>query len=296
MSPLDLPALGLLEIKDNIKNNARHYWSLDGNVNGWTHTGRKYIGLIPFLGSITTGALPVLTTLWTDERVLLPISMSVCDFLRDPDAEASDVLHPFHQLTSLRVGFGRIADADAGTILDLCDPAKLTQFGFEWNWQAFGEDEVCHFCFLRSCIFTLRYQLLSPALLKHLSRFPLLADIHILFPRPETERSLDDLTTDPHTIADVAALFSCNPHIQCVGIGNSVVWERGHNSSTPILVCDGVRPPDPSVSRFFHAGYMLNAVEPEGRRVGADNIAPSRLELGEEIEQLRDVLKHIVAT
>jgi hypothetical protein len=116
--------------------------------------GRAYHGLVPlFLGSIYSGSLSNLTSLWVDERVLAVPGWTVQSLLgpksKDKDTEeegriawVDSLRAALGQLESLRVGFGALTDIDAGLILDLCDPAKLTQFSFEWNWRMYGRNEV----------------------------------------------------------------------------------------------------------------------------------------------------------
>ncbi|KAJ6560339.1 hypothetical protein B0H19DRAFT_114002 [Mycena capillaripes] len=295
LSPLDFPALTHLEIKDNTRNTLRYYWDRADNLRRWEHRGRIYTELVTsFLGAIHTGALTKLTTLWVDEKVLVPAGLSVQDLLgvdddtgsSFPPAESAhhalwkDALGTaLKQLESLRVGFGAITHIDAGLILGLCDPTKLTQFGFEWNWSEYARDEP-----------------ISVELLAHLSRFLELTDVHILFPRPETHLpGTPDPVVDTRTLSDVASIFQCNAHICRVGIGNSVVWER-HPSEGPsaiLLVSDGSIAPNPAASKFYHAGYMPRY--DSAHADDSDNAIPSRPIRSREIEQLRDLLERIMA-
>ena len=48
----------------------------------------------------------------------------------------------FERLESLRVGFGAMDEVEVGLILDCCSRSKLRQFGFHWNWQAYGREDV----------------------------------------------------------------------------------------------------------------------------------------------------------
>ncbi|KAJ7184681.1 hypothetical protein C8R46DRAFT_465326 [Mycena filopes] len=288
LSPFDFPVLSFLQVKDNTRNAARHYWKT-ADDEGWYPDGRTYPGLVPsFLGGINSGALPNLTALWVDECVLLPSpSISIQHLLASvlpPSAahESIDVVSwteslkaTLAQLESLRVGFGAIDVGDAEAILELCDPQKLTQFGFEWNWWEYEHDEP-----------------LAPGLLDQLSRFPKLTDVHILFPRPETHLAgLPDPKIDALTLADVGAVFRCNATISRVGIGNSLVWERHPVDPDDILlVSDGSVAANPAVPRFFHAGYLAR----QDSRDIADNAVSPRPKRGEEIEQLRDLLQRIV--
>ncbi|KAJ7457615.1 hypothetical protein B0H11DRAFT_207309 [Mycena galericulata] len=283
LSPLDFPALSRLEIKDHARNTERHYWDPKDNHLRWKHPGRAYLGLVPsFLGSIRTGHLPKLSSLWVDEKVLLLPHPSAQDLLDITSGDPENTLWTqalgaaFGQLESLRVGFGPITHLTAGLILDLCDPNRLTQFGFEWKWSDYGRDES-----------------ISTDLLAHLSRFPKLSDVHILFPRPQTQlNGLPDPIVDATTLTDVASIFWCNESISRVGIGNSVVWERHPlaGASAILLVSDGSAAPDTAVSKFFHAGFM-----PKGPAAGqSDNTTPPRPDRREEIEQLRDLLERIL--
>lgn len=156
LSPLDFPVLSHLDIKDNTRNTLRHYWDRGDDPQRWEHEGRTYSGLVPsFLGSMRTGSLPKLRSLWVDEKMLLPPGFSVQDLLeidavpsptKDSPTEESlwtEVLGTaFERLESLRVGFDPITHVESGLILNLCNPEKLTQFGFAWNWFEYGRDEV----------------------------------------------------------------------------------------------------------------------------------------------------------
>ncbi|KAJ7083247.1 hypothetical protein C8R44DRAFT_822601 [Mycena epipterygia] len=280
LSPLDFPALARLEIKDNSRNTARHYWLPADNHLRWEDKGRTYHGFVPvFLRSILTGSLVHLTSLWVDEQILISPNIPVQDLLDGKSEESKNVLWretlraTFGQLESLRVGFGAITHIEASLILGLCDPTKLTQFGFEWNWWHYGPDEP-----------------ISAELLGCLSQFPKLTDVHILFPRPETWQlsGLPNLV-DARTLSDVISIFRSNETICRIGIGNSMVWER-HPSAEPsrlLLVSDGSAAPNPGVPKFFHAGFLFSE-DP------SDNAIPPRPVRGEEIEQLRDLLQRIV--
>ncbi|KAJ7744125.1 hypothetical protein B0H16DRAFT_1560271 [Mycena metata] len=308
LSPRDFPALCLLEVKDRVRNTAKHYWQpWDDKLGAWNREGRSYTGLVPrFLGAMDAGALPNLTSLWLDERVLLPpnyrISVQVLlagapllpprpssPTLWPPppseepiniEAWAESLRPPFAQLASLRVGFGAIDHLDAAVILDLCDPQKLTQFGFEWKWTEYYREE-----YFTDDPIDLR-------LLDQLRRFPKLTDVHILFPRPETKLSgLPDPDIDAVTLHDIASIFGCNSAICRVGIGNSLVWER-HPSvpSEIILVSDASVPSNPAVPKFYHAGYL--ARDPSGDIW--DNAVPPRPDRKAEMEQLTNLLQRIV--
>ncbi|KAJ6533214.1 hypothetical protein B0H19DRAFT_1272605 [Mycena capillaripes] len=163
------------------------------------------------------------------------------------------------QLESLRVGFG-VVDAQEA-------------------WPQYG-----------------RYDPISPELLAHLARFPQLTDVHILFPRPETQVSgAPNPVVDPRTVNDVASIFRSNSTICRIGIGNSVVWERCGEPPGILLVSDGSSVPNPAVPRFYHAGHMAK-YDPADEIPWAqgDNTTPLRPRRGEEIGQLRDLLKRIL--
>ncbi|KAJ7250123.1 hypothetical protein B0H12DRAFT_1072140 [Mycena haematopus] len=298
LSPSDFPALSRLEIKDNTRNTSRYYWDL--KPNSWERPGRAYFGLVsPFLGSISTGSLPKLNRLWVDEKSLLPPALIPLDEMdpifplwavhklpknaQDSSGELNMVAWwealraAFKQLESLRVGFGAMTHLDTERILGFCDPSKLTQFGFEWDWSKYGRDEP-----------------LSLALLAQLSRFPKLTDVHILFPRPETHLpGTPDPFVDDQTLSDVQSIFEHNGRICRVGIGNSVVWERHPlEASAILLVSDGSIVPNPGVSKFYHAGFMPKRLQLDVDN--SDNAIPPRPARGKEIEQLRDLLQRII--
>ncbi|KAF8215239.1 hypothetical protein K438DRAFT_1800938 [Mycena galopus ATCC 62051] len=184
----------------------------------------------------------------------------------------------FRQLGSVRVGFGAMTHLDVGAVLALCDPAKLAQFGFEWDWIYYGRDQP-----------------ISTELLEHLSRFPKLTDVHILFPRPETQfPGTPDPTVDAQTLSDVLAIFQCNASICRVGISNSVIWERHpSDASTVLLVSDGSLAPNPAVPKFYHAGFMPKRLELDSDN--SDNAIPPRPVRSREIEQLKELLHKIIA-
>ncbi|KAJ7268445.1 hypothetical protein C8J57DRAFT_1325158, partial [Mycena rebaudengoi] len=302
--PLDLVDRNLLTSLTIDVRHRRHYWESAGDSRRHGREGRVYHGLVPsFLGAIDIGALPNLTTLWVDEQVLLPRGISVQNLLATlppspsppsspsaslPHSSPSTPSEPINilnwtrslratlaQLDSLRVGFGAIDHIGAEVILDLCDPQKLVHFGFEWGWSEYLiDDPIAH------------------GLLDQLSRFPKLTDVHILFPRPETQISgLPDPNIDAQTLDDVASIFGCNGSISRVGIGNSLVWERRPSEPSGILlVSDGSIAANPAVPRFYHAGYMSKHRNEDLWR----NAIPRRPDRGAEIEQLRSLLEKIV--
>ncbi|KAK6992648.1 hypothetical protein R3P38DRAFT_151134 [Favolaschia claudopus] len=298
MSPSEFPALSHLEIKDDNgnANPGRVKWDVVDADNDSDHRGRYFAGLVPqFLPS-----LPNLTSLWVDECVLLPgnaiddswaAHYKFCTVTElwdsssthynetDKAAWRASLREILGRLESLRVGFGLMDDVEVGLILDCCDPTKLREFGFAWYWKKYGRDEP-----------------ISPKLLGHLSRFPKLTDIHILFPRPEIHSSgAPNPLVDPRTAQDVAAIFASNGSISRVGIANSMLWERCVGDPGFVLVSDGSEVPNPAVSRFYHAGYMTK-YDPDKRKpwIHYDNDTPMHPRRGEEIGELRDLLKRIL--
>ncbi|KAJ7259651.1 hypothetical protein C8J57DRAFT_489971 [Mycena rebaudengoi] len=286
VSPVDLPSISLLEIKDSARNSDRHRWDVDLNDNSFRHRGRAYPGLVrSFLGGIPDGMLPQLKSLWVDEHVLVervPETRNVGSEQAGSTNEASwmNVIGPaLYQMESLRVGLGPINHTKADAILGTCDPTKLTQFGFEWDWRAYGRNEP-----------------LSSELLARLARFPKLTDVHILFPRPGTELPYSpDPPIDARTAADVASIFACNGSICRVGISNAVVWERHPSQHSGILlVSDGSAAPNPAVPKFYHAGFISTYSYEDPSFPDSDNTTPPRPVRSEEIEQLRDLLQRIM--
>ncbi|KAK7046522.1 hypothetical protein R3P38DRAFT_3307831 [Favolaschia claudopus] len=301
MSPSEFPALTHLEIKDDNgdANKIRVQWDVDSDNdsdNDSDHQGRFFAGLVPqFLPS-----LPNLTSLWVDECVLLPgaaiddswaAHYKFCTVTElwdnssthynetDKATWRAALREILGRLESLRVGFGLMDGVEVGLILDCCDPTKLREFGFAWYWKKYGRDEP-----------------ISPKLLGHLSRFPKLTDIHILFPRPDTRLSgAPNPDVDPRATQDVAAIFESNGSISRVGIANSIVWERCVGDPGFVLVSDGSEMPNPALSRFYHAGYMTK-YDPKNRTpwIHYDNNIPMRPRRGEEIGEMRDLLKRIL--
>ncbi|KAJ7056927.1 hypothetical protein C8F01DRAFT_1152781 [Mycena amicta] len=270
LSPNALPALRLLELKDNA-HNMRYLW--DANSDRFSHhPGRQYPGFVPtFLGA---GALTNLTHLWVDEQILVHPDQAYNVFRSDAPEDVlwvSALRMAFSQLVSVRVGFGPLNDGVVDFVFGLCDPKKLREFGFEWDWHAYGYDEA-----------------LSTKLLGCLTSFSLLTDIHFLFPRPTKEpKTLPYPATDPRTLTDISTIFAAHPNVSRVGVGNSILWER--HSPAPLLVSDGKNGPDASIPRFFQAGYMFCK-----SLYNADNYEPLRPERVEEIEEMRDLLKRIL--
>ncbi|KAF8191844.1 hypothetical protein K438DRAFT_1970224 [Mycena galopus ATCC 62051] len=279
-------ALTHLEIKDsNTSANRRLSW---GYVEGGPFERARYFpGIISFLN-----ALRNLSSLWYATAGSFLYRDPECAQYNGPDWD------PYHEdtrlvlslrdilsrLESLQVGFGAMDHTEVEHVLAACDPAKLRQFGFEWAWDKYGHADR-----------------ISPDLLVQLTRFPKLTDVHILFPRPETQVSgARDPTIDGMTLGDVTAIFACNASICRVGIRNSVVWERqcGPQSvgTAPgiIFIGDGSSAPNHAVPAFYHAGYMAKYRPGETFKVYDDKTTPLRPERGEEIEQLRDLLKRIL--
>ncbi|KAJ7037925.1 hypothetical protein C8F04DRAFT_1090650 [Mycena alexandri] len=291
LASTSFPVLSHLEIKDSISINEQRLEWAPRRSGGFESNGRSFPGLVErFLTSLGN-----LSRLWVDESVLLPPEnaspawdalQTFCSVRELWDSNSTS----FHtakkgswraalqttlsKLESLRVGFGLIDDTEAGLILGCCDPSKLRQFGFTWAWKEYGRDDP-----------------ISPELLAHLAKFSKLTDVHILFPRPETQVSgFPDPEIDPRTLGDVAAIFKCNGNICRVGFGNSVVFERGIGAG-PLLVSDGSSAPNPGVPKFYHAGHLANQDAEDG---GDDNTIPRRPRRAKEIAQLRDLLQRIL--
>ncbi|KAF7319561.1 hypothetical protein HMN09_00295700 [Mycena chlorophos] len=280
-----LPALRLLEVKDNAYNQ-RYYWIDDPHSTRHQmiyQRGRAYPGFVPcFLASIGTGALPNLTHLWVDEKILIGPTKTLIEFSRStkPDdlAWMATLRTAFARLVSVRVGFGPLDATSIDIVLNLLNPAILRDFGFEWDWHAFGRQDP-----------------LSPKLIAGLTRFPHLTDVHFLFPRPTSPRppagerttELPYPPSDPYTLAGVSAIFDAHSRVSRVGVGNSILWER--HVQGPLLVSDGKNGPNANVPRFFRAGYMY-AKDSEN----ADNYSPLRPVYREEINEMRELLKRIL--
>ncbi|KAJ7362250.1 hypothetical protein DFH08DRAFT_1073495 [Mycena albidolilacea] len=320
LAPANFPALRHLEITDvNIRaNSQRLSWeSEEVGLNGPYGSGARFFsGLVQrFLC-----ALPCLTSLWVDEQALIPTKSEGFGFSRvytfcsvtqlfDADTDSGTTTYSITpavfgvqekaawratlmvilgQVESLRVGFGVMDAAEIGLILGCCDPTKLRQFGFMWAWRKHGCDDP-----------------ISPELLAHLARFPQLTDVHILIPRPETQPDGSaDPVVDPRTVRDVAAIFDANKSIRRVGIGHSIVWECApscprsgvsESDRSVVLVSDGSVVPNPAVPRFYHAGHM-GKYDPQDETpwMHDNHPTPLRPQRGEEIGQLRDLLKRIL--
>ncbi|KAJ7037924.1 hypothetical protein C8F04DRAFT_1090647 [Mycena alexandri] len=287
LAAADFPRLSHLEIKDTTTFKTLHERRVQWEPQ--EEFPRSFHGLVDrFLGSLTN-----LTSLWVNENALGLAngvgwnSQTYCSLRESWDSNSAH----FHttnkaawrtalktalsKLESLGVGFGPMDDVEVGLVLGCCDPEKLRQFRFAWDWHKYGRDDP-----------------IPPELLVHIARFPKLTDVHILFPRPETQVS--DPEIDARILCDVAAIFKSNGSICRVGMGNSVMWERGPGGEGPeaILVCDGGSAPDLSVPKFYHAGYLPN----EDTSSWNINPAPRPPGRTEEIEQLRDLLHRILGS
>jgi hypothetical protein len=158
LSPSDFPCLSHLEIRDNEESG--HAWRDVPIQAGITFGGRLFSGLLShFLVS-----LDGLTSLWVDEKVLLPGKIAPIEFegwgfwtlreMWEPDSESAEFVHidkgrwradlqaVLSHLESLRVGFGAMNDAEVGLALSCCDETRLRQFGFERSWKVYGPDDV----------------------------------------------------------------------------------------------------------------------------------------------------------
>jgi hypothetical protein len=88
---------------------------------------------------------------WSDEDVVF---YSVKDlWSHDPEYDTDEEMVSkqewvanlqavFERMETLRVGLGPMDDVEVGLVLGCCSPAKLRQFGFHWNWQAYGREDV----------------------------------------------------------------------------------------------------------------------------------------------------------
>ena len=168
LSPHRFPSLSTLQIDDETWDRSVWRWK-DAPIgrSDFREIGRYYYHLVPsFLASIQSGFLQNLVNLWVDQKVLcMPITSSLglagqhTDFysvkdLWDRYTHASHeeqarkqewvtILRAvFQKMESLRVGLGAMDDVEVGIILGCCSPSKLKQFGFHWNWQAYGRADV----------------------------------------------------------------------------------------------------------------------------------------------------------
>jgi hypothetical protein len=149
LSPSDFPVLSHLEIRDDEERDDPDKFE-----------GRLFRGLLShFLVSLNR-----LTSLWVDEKALLPGKIAPVGFenwrfwtlreMWEPDSESAEFVHidkgrrradlraVLSQLESLRVGFGAMDNAEVGLALSCCDETKLRQFGFERAWKVYGTDGV----------------------------------------------------------------------------------------------------------------------------------------------------------
>ncbi|KAJ6521787.1 hypothetical protein DFH09DRAFT_1424460 [Mycena vulgaris] len=253
---------------------------------------RHFLGLVPqFLGVVLAGDLPKLTTLWfwLPERALLPANDSGAAYdaayeflsvqqlweqeLWEAETDPISTLVPIakvrwreylhaalEQLESLRVGFGPVEATDVGLLLGTCDPEKLIQFGFEWNWRAYGHEEP-----------------ISPALLAHLARFPSHGRAHSL--SPPRRGALLHLHRRRAHHQRRRGYFRLQS-ICRVGIGNSVVWER-HYAPQP----SGV---PPAILLVSDGSYG------EAPWVQDNGWTPGRPKRGPEIKNLLDLMQRIL--
>jgi hypothetical protein len=170
LSPHRFPSLTTLEIGDETWNHLEWKWNDEPKEdNEWDETGRCYWGLVPsFLTSVKSGMLQNLVNLWVDRNVLSmprpdlhyhPWSGADITFYsvkelwsHDPEWDPQEMMRKqewvanlqavFERMESLRVGLGPMDDVEVGFVLSCCSSAKLAQFGFHWNWQAYGREDV----------------------------------------------------------------------------------------------------------------------------------------------------------
>jgi hypothetical protein len=176
LPPQRFPSLTTLQIDDDTWDVADWKWDEEEGYNEFREFGRCYWGLVPlFLASIQSGLLQNLVNLWVDRRVLcMPTASSLqntewagdsINFYSVKDLWSYDAEHDneeeivrkrewvatlrviFGRMESLRVGLGAMDDVEVGMVLGCCSPSKLQQFGFQWNWQAYGREDVGGRCF-----------------------------------------------------------------------------------------------------------------------------------------------------
>jgi len=175
---------------------------------------------------------------------------------------------------------------EVGMVLGCCSPSKLKQFGFHWNWQAYGGEDP-----------------ISLKVLGHFSRFPNLTDIHLLLPRPGTQKifASSDPAVNFHTIDDIKLIFTSNPALCRVGMGRNTVWERQCSSlagDTGITIRNVILGHEGQVDerlfwtdaipRFYDAGAPWHQDE------DVHPYARSRPCHSAEIEELRSLLQRIL--
>ncbi|OBZ74195.1 hypothetical protein A0H81_06183 [Grifola frondosa] len=223
--------------------------------NDWNERGRTYIGLHDFLSG-----LPQLRELWVTEKCLVvPIAADNSTWgeaerysnTTDEDMERTVgapewalMTQIFPKLESLRVGFGMLTPRWLRVFLNLCDPTKLRQIGFDFDWKAI---DVC--------------EPLPQDVVATLALFPSLTDIHILHPRPEMKEHM----YDGNTVRDVQCIFKSCPNVFRVGIGKNIVWERrtpwpADEDDVPIQLLGHIGRNGESseeVSIFYNAGSAM---------------------------------------
>ncbi|KAF5383044.1 hypothetical protein D9615_004792 [Tricholomella constricta] len=317
LPPDKFSSLTTLEIRDKIRNNFPWRWpdeeaEPDSSSDSWEDSSRTYWGLVPrFLSSVRSGSLPNLVNLWVNENALsMPkdapqegIFSEGAEFysvdelwaVEDGDEEENarkaewiSILRAvFVRLESLRVGFGPLSAREIERILECCSPDKLTQFGFQYNWQLTERDST-----------------ISPALLEQLTRFPKLISVHLLQPRPRTQDvyRLPTRTVNGRTLDDISAIFKSNPNICHVGVGQNAVWERrcfppaaqqyadldpGDITLAQDAFLDIRIRKNEEVPRFFDIGELDECGECEYE---------PRQDLAADIRELRNVLGRILPT
>lgn len=150
LSATDYSSLVHLELRDDVWDGTRWSWGPPDTAN-FNELGRVYLGIHEFIS-----ALPCLRHLWVNERCLV-VPMDISDawdyHLYDTSNQENKrrtiespqwgmLAQTFQKLESLRVGFGPMDSRWVAEVLKLCNPKLLGQFGFDWDWRAFGKEQV----------------------------------------------------------------------------------------------------------------------------------------------------------
>ncbi|KAG5642302.1 hypothetical protein DXG03_003046 [Asterophora parasitica] len=307
LPPHHFRSLKTLEIRDVVRNVSPWRWPDEEAVppHTWSEPGRTYWGIVE--NFLSSAALQNLTHLWVNENVLaMPKGPPAFDglfsdggqfytvdelFGDSGDEEADNLLADKREwlaalrailgrLESLRLGLGALSAREVGLVLGLCDPHKLTHFGFAYRWR------------VADCGASL-----PPDLLTHFtaSKLTRLTDLHMLQPRPGTQDvyRLPSRGENAATIEDVESLFASHVGLCRVGWGQGVVWERRPNvadlESTIVLVQDGFNDvrlkANTEIQPFFDIGVLEGYGECESE---------PRQDVGREVRELREVLGRVL--
>ncbi|KAF8068070.1 hypothetical protein FPV67DRAFT_1494788, partial [Lyophyllum atratum] len=312
LPPDNFSSLARLEIQDTTRNRVPWLWPDEVlKHNDWNESGRCYWGLVPhFLASVRSGSLPNLVNLWVNQKVLcMPKGSPTDNHSFDADVEFYDIGELWiagtddeenarksewlsilrvilGRLESLRVGFGAMSADDVGLVIGCCSPDKLTQFGFQYQWQVSEREAI-----------------ISSALLEKFALLPNLTDLHLTQPRPGS----GDVYQSPlrsnngRTLDDIAAIFKAHPNLCRVGVGQNAVWERrplalaesdaAVNLEPIILAQDSCKDPlllaDGAVPRFFDIGTLT-------LQTYGDVEYKPRPKPTTEIRELRSILERIL--